>query len=95
MNHLNLTYIAQDILKILRGAQSEIQSTNARIRLNIFKAKWTQNLTNKDILESLRCLLQLLRRLLPQKNTLRILDTFYKLRGHSKIKFINSDCDQT
>ena len=95
MNHLNLITIAQDISKILKSTQSEIQYVNAWICLNICKSKWTQNLTSKDVLESLRCLLKLLRRPLPQKNALRMSDTSYKLRGNSKSMFINPGYDQT
>ena len=51
------------------------------LRHNICRSKWTRNLTSKYSLESLRCLLQLSRRLLPHLRTLRLSYTESKLRG--------------
>ena len=50
------------------------------LRHNIFRLKWTHNLTSKDFLESLRCLLQFSRRSLPHLRILRSSYTKSKLR---------------
>ena len=51
------------------------------LRHNICRSKWTYNLTSKYYLESLRCLLQFSRRLLPHLRTLRSSNTERNLRG--------------
>ena len=48
---------------------------------NVCRSKWTQNLTSKNFLESLRCLFQLSRRPLPHLRILRSSNTERKLRG--------------